>query len=280
MTSSLRLFASAVPLGAALFSIFLVGCPDGVGLRDVRQDDGGDADTSGDSGGADADASGDGSDAGSTKASGSALCGVNGRDDCGSFLACDESLGCVECRADADCPAAAAFCLQGQCVGCRPGRIVEDGSVPDCRGTESACWASDYGCHAPCGDAVACPSGTTCDKPTGECLGCTTNAECGPTRVCSSVRRRCVDCVDDTTCPASRPRCRVATGTCAACTSNADCGLTAPVCDPLTFTCREGCISDAQCPGRRCDAASATCVSDPVVVPDAGSAGDGGDSGT
>jgi hypothetical protein len=239
--------------------LVLVGCPDGAGLRPPRQDGG--------------DARGEEDDAstlppeegavptpeGGTSGGSGARCGANGRNDCGPFLLCAESLGCVECRADTDCPAAAGRCLAGICVGCRPGKGGADAGPPDCPGAASACWTSDHECHAPCGDANTCPAGTACDRTSGECAGCTTNADC-PSGVCSPTLRKCVDCISDATCPSTRPRCRVLTGTCEACTANSDCGVAQPVCDPLTFTCRLGCTSDAHCPGKRCDGASAKCV--------------------
>src|SRR5437899_2788092 len=83
----------------------LVGCPDGeVGIH--GQDggaDGGDAEagpesgTDGDGGRSEASAEG-----GASIGSG-ALCGVDGRNECGAFLLCDEKLGCVECKQDDDC---------------------------------------------------------------------------------------------------------------------------------------------------------------------------------
>ena len=150
------------------------------------------------------------------------------------ILLCDETLGCVECNHDDDCPAAAARCLQGTCVGCRP---ALDGGTSDCPTAASTCWSTDDECHAPCSDASPCPTGSLCDKASGACVGCTRDSDC-PSGVCSQTRRTCVECTDDTTCPASKPRCRVLTGTCEACTASSDCGHAAPVCDPTTFTCR------------------------------------------
>lgn len=253
-----------------LLASLLAGCPDGAGIGTHGQDgglDAGDAEAGRESGvSAEAGDAGASTEAGSSGGSG-ALCGVNGRNDCGPFLLCDDPLGCVECIHDGDCPVAAAHCLQGTCVGCRPGTSGADAGKTDCPATASACWSTDDECHAPCSDAGPCPAGSVCDKASGACVGCTSDAEC-PSGVCSAARRTCVDCVADATCPTSRPRCRVLTGTCEACTTSADCGHAAPVCDPTTFTCRIGCSSDAQCPDQRCDEATATCVD---LVLDAGS---------
>ncbi|MDB4936330.1 MAG: putative lipoprotein [Labilithrix sp.] len=259
---SFALFAPIAPL--------LAGCPDGAGIGVPGQDGGGDALEDGATDGSSAATDGDAPDAPPESAApigSGALCGANGRNDCGPFLLCEESLGCVECRDDVDCPVAAAHCLQGTCVGCRPGTSSADGGSPDCPAGARTCWSSDDECHAPCSDTNQCPAGTACDKASGECVSCNVDADCS-SGVCSPAQHRCVECTSDATCPAARPRCRTLTGTCHACTSNADCGHASPICDPLTFTCRVGCSSDTQCPGQQCDAATAKCVASPA---DAGS---------
>ena len=118
------------------------------------------------------------------------------------------------------------------------------------------------------------PTGTTCDKASGACVGCSVDSDC-TWGVCAPATRKCVACTTDATCSGARPRCRVLTGTCEACTSNDDCGHALPVCDPTTFTCRPGCTGDAQCPGKQCDAATAKCVDLPVDagISDAASGG-------
>ncbi|MDB5216531.1 MAG: putative lipoprotein, partial [Myxococcaceae bacterium] len=244
----------------------LAGCPDGAGIGSHGQDggiEGGDDGGAAEAGRESASSAEGGALEASTEggaANGSgALCGANGRNDCGPFLLCDEGLGCVECRHDDDCPAAATHCLEGTCVGCRPATTVADAGMSDCPAPSSTCWSTDDECHAPCSDTRPCPSGSACDNASGACVGCTTDADC-PSGVCSAARRTCVDCVSDATCTASKPRCRILTGACEACTSSSDCGHAAPICDPSTFTCRVGCSSDAQCPGQRCDDVSATCV--------------------
>lgn len=243
-----------VVLSPVAFPLVLLGCPQGAGVGAPRQDGGADADAH-----ADADVDGDaaGEDAPSDAAedahrSSGALCGNNGEDLCGPFAVCDATLGCVECERDGDCPAAAGRCLEGRCVACRPNEAT------DCPAGK-ACFSTDFSCHARCAGATSCPDGATCDETSGRCVGCLIDADCN-SGVCSPVTRRCVECVTDATCPAARPRCRRFTGACVACASNDDCGVAAPICDATTFTCREGCASDAQCPGKACDPATATCV--------------------
>jgi hypothetical protein len=200
------------------FSLFLAGCPQG-SASDVFRLDGGDG--------------GDDLEAGVATIDGGggtgALCGIDGKDDCGSLSACDPKLGCVECRDDDDCPIAAAHCLVGACVGCRPGKT-------DCQ-DGWACSTADYECAPRCTGPGTCAGARVCDESSGECVGCL-GAEACAGLVCSPERRECVECTDDTGCPNSKPRCRVATGQCVRCHSNDDCGLSAPTCDPTTFECR------------------------------------------
>lgn len=267
----LKLRLALLVASVAVIPLLVAGCPEGAGLGTPGQDGGADADADAHQDGETSEGGGDGDGAvpeggGPTPGSG-ALCGPNGRDDCGAFLLCNETLGCVECKQDTDCPAAAAHCLAGTCAGCRPG-------MSDCPGGARACWASDNECHPACGDAVACPAGTACDKASGACVGCSVDTDCA-SGVCAPATKTCVACIKDATCSGARPRCRILTGTCEACTSNADCGHALPICDPTTFTCRVGCTSDAQCPGQQCDGATAKCVDLPVDagISDAASGG-------
>jgi Cys-rich repeat protein len=227
-----------------LLASLLAGCPDGAGIGTHGQDggaEGGDAEA-GEESGVSAEEGGaeTSTEAGAPLGSGT-LCGASGRNDCGPFLLCDQTLGCVECIHEDDCPVAAAHCLEGTCVGCRPALSAAGGGSTDCPGAATACWSTDDECHATCSDQSPCPTGSTCDKTSGACVGCTRDADCA-SGVCSPARRTCVACVADATCPATKPRCRVLTGTCEACTSNDDCGHAAPICDPTAFTCGVGTV--------------------------------------
>ncbi|MBX3262143.1 MAG: hypothetical protein KF782_20830 [Labilithrix sp.] len=258
---SLFILASA----ALLFPLLLIGCPQGAGEERFVDDDAGDG---GDAGDATADEEGGTAPDASDPISSGALCGVNGQDQCGPFMTCSPTLGCVECAADEDCPAAARFCLQGQCVGCRPSAPLVDGGASDCP-PGHACSSADFECHASCADTGGCADALRCDEPSGACVGCLAPADC-PSSLCSTKTRLCVECESDDACSGQRPRCRLLTSTCVACLSNDDCGLSAPVCDPLTFSCRVGCFSDRQCPGQQCDLGTATCVALPDPTTDAG----------
>ena len=266
---TLRLASLVLVVGA--IPMVLAGCPEGAGHGEVRQDGGADAKADATHDGATED-DGGGGDGAVTEGGGGpmgsgALCGPNGRDDCGAFLLCNASLGCVECVQDSDCPAAAGRCLSGTCAGCRP-------AMSDCPGAGSACWGTDNECHPACGDGNACPAGSMCDRTSGACVGCAGHSDCA-SGGCSPATRKCVECLADSSCSGARPRCRALTGTCEACTSNEDCGHSAPICDPTTFTCRVGCTTDAQCPGQQCHAPTAKCVDLPIDagIQDAGSGG-------
>ncbi|MBX3185779.1 MAG: hypothetical protein KF819_02140 [Labilithrix sp.] len=251
MRSTSSLFAIA-PL-----ALLLLGCPQGAGPSapyDADDDapDGGESDSALSVDEPDPRIDPVSRDAGPVVDPASALCGVNGQNACGPFAVCNPKLGCVECAVDADCPRSAGRCLQGACVACR--------GNSDCA-APSACWSVDDACHPPCG-GVACPAGFSCDAASGACVGCVADADCA-SGVCSKALRRCVECESDGACAAAVPRCHAGQGRCVKCLSNADCGLAAPVCDPTTFTCREGCWSNGQCPGRSCDLALGRCVDTP-----------------
>ena len=160
---------------------------------------------------------------------GSALCGVNGANQCGSHQQCDLLLGCVDCTANANCPAAAPHCLQGACVTC-----LANG---DCGATAPACWASDHQCHPACTTSTTCPpDAAICQTTTGDCVGCTSASDCTTgAKICSAATQQCVKCATSGDCPRSAPDCLVREGRCVECLSNAECGTAAPICDPGDF---------------------------------------------
>jgi hypothetical protein len=254
---------TACPGGDAPYTHHLDG-GDGGGDGDVH--DGGDpsdATHAGDDGTKDAPA--DTQPDGQTASGTGARCGVNGRNDCGPFMACDAVLGCVECASDDECPLAAKHCVAGACGECATGA---DAAAIGCPAGAPSCWPADHVCHPKCAGPASCPAtAPMCDPASGECRGCDLDADCAP-RVCSPITRQCVQCVRDADCGGGEPRCDVARAVCVACASDDDCGIAEPVCDPARRACRVGCTSDAQCPGERCDPATALCVAAAV---DAGS---------
>lgn len=190
---------------------------------------------------------------------GSALCGVNGTNDCGNGRMCDPSLGCVQCLSNNDCPAAAKYCILGRCDVCQ--------SNADCGSTSPtpACYPADHQCHPACTSNAQCTQdlGRICNTQTGACVGCNAASDCAaPTPICDPTTQQCVQCAKDTDCSGSTPFCLVKRGTCVACLSNANCGASEPICDPERFQCRSGCTSSTSCaaPTPVCDTTRSSCV--------------------
>jgi hypothetical protein len=164
-----------------------------------------------------------------------ALCGVDGTDQCGSYMVCNAVLGCVECAGASDCPLSAKECVAGACSECDPRADA------GCPASDPVCFPQDGSCHRGCTAGEACPpSAPHCDEGTGRCVGCFGDVDCrsGSLRVCSDLTRQCVECTADAHCAPPFPRCDVKQSTCVACSSDADCGRANPVCDPATRRCR------------------------------------------
>jgi hypothetical protein len=186
---------------------------------------------------------------------GSAVCGVNGTNQCDPSQVCDFTLGCVDCTIDVSCPAAAPHCLEGSCVTCI--------SNADCSGATPTCWSSDYQCHMACTSSMMCPQNAQLCTPTGACVGCTTASDCAAdAKLCDTATQQCVECQTSGDCPTSAPFCLLREGKCAQCLSNADCGTAAAICDPDGFTCRPGCTDNAGCSTAApyCDTITSSCV--------------------
>jgi Cys-rich repeat protein len=187
---------------------------------------------------------------------GSAICGINGADNCRMGEICSNTLGCVQCGADSDCPATDPRCIEGRCELCA--------TNADCPATMPACWA-DHRCHAACTTSADCTQGglTLCDTSTGDCIGCKTNADCTGTQhpLCDTTAERCVDCLENKDCGAAAPRCFLGDHTCVECLANSDCG-TGQICQPGEFTCHAGCTSNSNCSGATplCNTVDSQCV--------------------
>jgi Cys-rich repeat protein len=193
---------------------------------------------------------------------GTSVCGVNGTDACRTGQLCSDTLGCVQCNADSDCPATDPRCVEGSCVLCA--------TNADCPAAMPACWA-DNRCHAACTTNTDCQQvngginqNLHCDTNSGDCIGCKTNADCAgtPEPLCDTTTALCVACLTNTDCGAAAPFCFLGSHDCVQCLSNADCGAARPVCSPDGFTCRTGCTTNADCGGTTpvCDTALDSCV--------------------
>ena len=118
--------------------------------------------------------------------------------------------------------------------------------------------ASPGSCEEPC------PSGTYCAE-NGECLqGCARDEDCQENEICNRGSHACEEraCVEDSHCPAERPRCYAAEGRCGcgraedcepgqSCTMNGWCVPEGKECDPSEQDkhCRSGrvCTADGWC---------------------------------
>lgn len=121
---------------------------------------------------------------------------------------CDAKLGCVDCFADADCPAAQAKCepTTKRCVGC----LVDancPASAPRC--IENACRVASTTCAT---DGQCAGTKPHCDVTGGACVECLAQEHCAAAKpVCDG--NRCVECGRDEDCPSSLPKCRSKTCT-------------------------------------------------------------------
>ncbi len=87
------------------------------------------------------------------------------------------------------------------------------------------------------------------DLVSGECVECTTNADCAglDRRICDTAGHRCVECLTDGHCTDVGERCSTVLGSCAVpCTSVADCPAGDPFCDAPVGFCVE-CQTDGDC---------------------------------
>jgi len=122
----------------------------------------------------------------------------------------------------------------------------------------------DAGDGGACGD---CPTGQRC-RPDGMCVECTSTADCTDGRVCDVVPGDCVECFEDTACPALRPTCEA--NSCAS-------GCTAPRCaarfpgQPYRDEESGACVQCARateatdCDGTSCHPDTRTCTTTPLA---------------
>lgn len=136
-----------------------------------------------------------------------ACVGCNANTDCAAPRPiCDAvSRRCVGCASNADCGAAAPRCdlAEGKCVQCLTGADCP-AATPRCDPEEHVCRAA--GCTS---DAQCAAPTPKCNVGSGSCVQCVVRADCAgtpATPVCKDTR--CVQCADDTDCPAATPKCK------------------------------------------------------------------------
>ncbi len=185
---------------------------------------------------------------------------------------CSETLGCVQCLTNANCPPAGALnanlkvCVLGSCEVC--------GADTDCAAGQ-VCEPATHTCRASCivdgGANCAMRGGAPiCDMTTGACVGCVTAKDCTNAMrpVCDPTTQQCVQCGANADCAAEMTNkvCDTASATCVACLANTDCPAARPACNATTHTCQAGCTANAQCATSTggvlpiCDTANGRCV--------------------
>lgn len=152
-------------------------------------------------------------------------------------------------------------------------QVSTDG-LPCCPGAPSGACSAPLALCGPTGLCVACLSdadcgGATpvCDPVTSACAPCASAADCagnpgGPACATSGASQgACVACTDDSTCASPTPRCDLPQNLCVVCLENADCAAPTPACNPANHLC-VGCVDDSVCSGASpvCETATQQCV--------------------
>ena len=129
---------------------------------------------------------------------------------------CDVALHrCIECGTDSDC-GSGRICHASHCVTPCHG----EGLNPVCPAATPRC-EDDVAFCVFCEDAtigcIQAATGTICNRTTGLCVSCLSDANCGGTNPhCDVVTGRCVECLQSTDCPSTMPVCDPATTRCVA----------------------------------------------------------------
>ncbi len=155
---------------------------------------------------------------------------------------------CVQCVSNTDCGGATPICNTTTNT-CRPcaGDMDCGGSTPACATT-----GTNAGRCVQCSgtNTMACMGGTTvCNTTTNNCVGCTSNSNCGGTTpFCEN--NTCRPCRTNSECGGSTPACLVRTGACVQCTAGSTMACTGdtPQCNDPTNLCVR-CLTSSHCPG-------------------------------
>ncbi len=176
------------------------------------------------------------SSSGADSFTGNRDCSISGT---GCKVACDPTLGCVECAGNGDCGAASPICVAGHCRQC--------GSTSDC-GTGQACFPGNHTCAPACSGPGTCANqngAPICDASSGACVGCLTNKDCsGSKPVCDPTSGQCGECASSSDCGAARPICNLAARECVQCLVDGQCPSGGLCADQ---TCHKACQGNADC---------------------------------
>jgi hypothetical protein len=148
----------------------------------------------------------------------------------GATPVCDlESLACVGCVDDRDCPDGLCELGSQTCVECidTADCAAHGGGV--CNPVDNTC--------VECTTDLECDAAAPRCTPDHTCVECLTTTDCD-TGLCLEAENRCVECLATTDCTsASSSRCAAETNSCAACSSHADCGHIGGLPSCLAGTC-------------------------------------------
>ncbi len=164
----------------------------------------------------------------------------------------------------------------GTCVQCLSTTHCADGAV--CDTTSNLC--------VDCLENADCSAeGTVCDVATSLCVDCLAHEDCSGGTLCDIESQECIACsedeVGDSLCMDAfpdTPYCSALAG-CVECIDNTQCPAVTPVCDSEQFTCTT-CELDTECDSGVCDRTSGTCLSEEQIVYVDASSGTGGTCGT
>jgi hypothetical protein len=161
--------------------------------------------------------------------------GCSHDDDCQlASLHCDPTSGeCVACVDDSQCTQPGLTRCDSALHTC-----VQCGVDGDC--TPDVCESVTHQCVAPCLDGGGCPaSAPTCSMPRALCVRCSGDADCvaaSSGHMCDTASGQCVQCTSSAQCPSTTPLCNRSTDRCVQCLTSTDCGFEG-LCDPTAHTC-------------------------------------------
>ncbi len=204
---------------------------------------------------------------------------------CGTGRICSPNHTCTAgCSAqNPTCPPGQICDPSGKiCVGCLSSADCTSPQLPSCNPATSTCVAcvSNSDCHAPtstCNPAthacVACLGDTGCALGTvcqgNACIaGCTATHGCAGGLLCDVPSGLCVACLTDAQCGGAVPRCDLSTHACVACLPGATDNCPSGDYCRADHVCERGCKTSADCGGYAClaDHSCSGCTADSQCV--------------
>ncbi len=176
---------------------------------------------------------------------------------------CDPAQGICVCASNAEC----ATNSRGKTCN-TTAQMCTCAAASECKSPFTLCYGGDAAtqyCQKPCTASTDCPSGTSCLTSTGQCVECTTDAECAAQgySACDTTKHTCRECKTDADCKAldfGADFCDTAQGLCVECKTATECAASkyGAVCDKGLC----GCNTDADCAKtttKKCDTTQKYC---------------------